>query len=169
MSVASRPSGTGRKRHEPYLPDDVRFNLHVDKSEEWGGCHIWTGATAGGGYGATSFEGWQQPAHRVSWKLFKGPIPKGLWVLHRCDVRACVNPEHLFLGTRQDNMDDMKAKERQSRKSSFGRRKLTIEDVRDIRRRLANFESQAWIANIYGVGQTAISFIKIGRTWKGIE
>lgn len=76
-------------------------------------CWLWSGATFPNGYGATS--GGEQLAHRASWRHYNGPIPKGMQVLHRCDVPACVNPEHLFLGTAADNHKDKVAKGRQAR------------------------------------------------------
>jgi hypothetical protein len=77
------------------------------------GCWLWTASLRPNGYGMFGIAaGSVQSAHRVAWELVNGPIPDGLHVLHRCDVRACVNPSHLFLGTRFDNMQDMIAKGR---------------------------------------------------------
>ena len=74
------------------------------------GCWLWTASTMSrGGYGKMTVEQGEQQctgAHRVSWMLHKGEIPKGMWVLHRCDVPACVNPDHLFLGDVVDNNRD---------------------------------------------------------------
>jgi len=72
------------------------------------GCHVWTAAHYSNGYGMFD----AQLAHRVAWKIHIGPVPGQLCVLHHCDVRNCVNPEHLFLGTKQDNTRDMVAKGR---------------------------------------------------------
>lgn len=86
------------------------------------GCWLWTGGKDPKGYGRTlRFH----LAHRVSWELFVGPIPKGLCVLHECDNPPCVRPDHLFLGTNLDNVKDMVAKGRQARGEANGRAKLT--------------------------------------------
>lgn len=77
------------------------------------GCWHYTGFINKGGYGTIGFRGNRCfLAHRVSWILHVGEIPQGLFVLHKCDNRKCVNPDHLFLGTIQDNVDDMYAKGR---------------------------------------------------------
>ena len=76
------------------------------------GCWLWTQALKGDGYGHKHYEGKYQSAHRISWKLNRGPIPDGMFVLHHCDVMRCVNPDHLFLGTHEDNMRDAHEKGR---------------------------------------------------------
>lgn len=77
-----------------------------------GGCWIWEGNLDGVGYGMDKYEGRIQGTHRISWQLFRGPIPEGLCVLHHCDVRCCVNPNHLFVGTKKDNARDAERKGR---------------------------------------------------------
>lgn len=95
------------------LPFEERFDRWVDKS---GDCWQWTGSrTVSRGvpwYGKTKNRGRTLLAHRVAWEFANGPIPDGLDVLHRCDNPICVNPDHLFLGTHTDNMQDRLAKGR---------------------------------------------------------
>lgn len=82
------------------------------------GCWVWQGSKNRDGYGLFMRDGRRRPgrrcerASRVSWELHRGPIPRGLWVLHKCDNPSCVNPDHLFLGTVQDNVADMMRKGR---------------------------------------------------------
>lgn len=76
------------------------------------GCWIWTAALTEKGYGVFCINGRTDKAHRIAYRLMRGEIPKGKWVLHRCDVPACVNPKHLFIGTSDDNITDMHLKGR---------------------------------------------------------
>lgn len=92
------------------IPLEERFWDKVDKCDD--GCWNWLGSLAGGGYGGIGVNGKMMYAHRISWEISFGKIPNGLWVLHRCDNKRCIRPDHLFLGTHQDNMDDMKSKGR---------------------------------------------------------
>ena len=76
------------------------------------GCWLWEGTYLDKGYGCFSINNKSKRAHRVSWELYRGGIPKGLHVLHHCDTPECVNPNHLFLGTNQDNVNDATKKRR---------------------------------------------------------
>ena len=100
------------RRSRPLRSFEALFWGHMEKTAA---CWFWTGATVKDGYGTIRVGGRQaiaRGAHRVSWELHNGPIPSGQLVLHTCDTPACVNPNHLFLGTHQDNADDKIAKGR---------------------------------------------------------
>jgi hypothetical protein len=103
-------------------------------------------------------------AHRLSWQLHRGEIPEGMWVLHKCDVTGCVNPDHLFIGMPADNSADMVRKERQARGEDFDR-KLTEQDVREIR---ASTDTHEALAARYGVNQATIGEIRNRQIWKHV-
>jgi HNH endonuclease len=149
------------------MPSKVHFN------ESWmpepnSGCWLWTGYIDACGYGgAISYgSGLRMRAHCLSWTLHRGNVPKGLCVLHRCDTRSCVNPDHLFLGTRHDNAEDATRKHRHARGEKHGNRKLTNEIVRAIK---ISTETNAEIARELGVPQNQVSRIKRGIRWAHIE
>lgn len=109
--------------------------------------------------------------HRLSWILHHGPIPQDFCVLHKCDVRKCVNPDHLFLGTRVDNMSDMRLKMRAASGRSCGEchgmHKLTESEVIKIRQLLAaKCTTRTEIAVKYKVSRSTIAHIATGYTWK---
>ena len=101
--------GHNPKNPKIILPD--YFWQRVDQSDD---CWMWQGYKNNYGYGLIGTTGKKTQAHRYSYTLAYGPIPDGLWVLHHCDQPACVRPDHLFLGTTQDNTADMIAKKRAS-------------------------------------------------------
>ena len=134
------------------------------------GCWLWTARCNPNGYGYLKVPpGRVKQAHRISFELYRGPIPNGLSVLHKCDVRSCVNPDHLFLGTQKDNIQDMDKKGRGCRPVLAGERnpgaKLTFKMVNEIRALLSAGRRRHEIASYYGVSSGAISHIKCGRTW----
>ena len=84
------------------------------------GCILWTGSRTTNGYGGLNYRGRHLQAHRASWLAHRGPIPAGLLVCHRCDVRPCINPDHFFLGTQKQNMADKVAKQGHERRTEDG-------------------------------------------------
>ena len=109
-------------------------------------------------------------SHRASWEIFNGNIPKGKWVLHRCDIRECVNPNHLFLGNRQDNMDDMVKKGRQSYGEHRHNAKLSNNKAAEIRERYAlGGVTQATLAKDFNVSESLIYRVINGQAWRVID
>lgn len=182
------------------LTDEARFLTHVEKTE--GECWLWQAGKDAGGYGLFSLGSRKTKrvavkAHRFSYEMHIGPIPPGegyhgTCVLHKCDVRNCVNPAHLFLGTHQDNMDDMRTKGRGVfdaprkvytgdehwtrqpgadllRGEAHGRAKLTEAKVADIREAHAEGMSISLLARIYKVSRPCIKCVLNGRTWGHVQ
>jgi hypothetical protein len=118
-------------------------------------CIEWQGRRNRQGYGINKKH---VLAHRAAWQEAKGPIPEGLCVLHRCDNPACVNVEHLFIGTRADNAADRSAKGRSSRHKA----KLTLQQVSEIRK---SFGTQRQVAERFGISQTQVFRIKRALQW----
>lgn len=131
------------------------------------GCWMWQAATFGdNGYGCINVAGKTTAAHRLAWTFRNGAIPEGLFVLHRCDTPRCVNPDHMFLGTIQDNVRDMHAKGR--RVNPRGERchaaKLSDATVAQMLTRVRSGElSQGRAAKIYGCSQQHISKLVRGE------
>jgi hypothetical protein len=147
---------------------DEMFLSHVVRGE---GCWEWIGNRNSSGYGITRG---RIRAHRMSYELFCSPIPVGALVLHRCDNPPCVRPDHLFLGTQQDNMSDMIAKRRHwvwrrpgniPRGESHHNSTLRVEQMRAIRfLRLAGASSRQ-VARAFAMSKTNVLDICSGRSW----
>lgn len=133
------------------------------------GCWLWVAAITASGYGNFKIDGGFKGAHRVSYELYKGTIPDGLQVLHRCDNRCCVNPDHLFVGTQSDNMYDKVAKGRDNHADFSGeknpRAKVTKEQVDEIRALFKHGIRKIDLSRRYGVTATAINSIITGKNW----
>lgn len=156
-----------------------RFFSKIDKTAK---CWLWTSCIDPKGYGQFTVANHTRRAHRISWELHYGAIPPSYCILHACDVRHCVNPAHLFLGTPRDNMQDCKAKgrlatgdrhgfklhpERLARGESNGAAKLTMRKVQEIRRLYAiGSYTKKKLGERFGVCGTTISHIIWFVTWR---
>ena len=157
-----------------------KFAERYTANEE--GCWIWTGMSVWYGYGVLEFShGNRVRAHRLSYILKHGPIPDGLCVCHKCDTPACVNPEHLFLGTHSDNMRDMTQKgrngahrmpERVMRGTGHPRSVLSDEDIKAIRsaykRPAYNKSNSKELAAQYGINLATVNKIVANKCWRHI-
>lgn len=125
------------------------------------GCWKWNGPLLDG-RGKLMYEGKAIQAHRASWLLHRGEIPKNMYVCHTCDNKICTNPDHLFLGTPSDNTIDM------VKKGRFHRAKLNCEKVKEIKKMLANDIKSSEIAKLFKVKPMLISDIKLNKTWRHV-
>jgi len=142
--------------------NEQSFWEKVDKNGP-NGCWIWTAGLFSDGYGCF----WGKRTHRFSWVLKNGPIPNELFVCHHCDVRTCVNPDHLFLGTNKDNIHDSMKKGRFYRAygEGHGRSSFTEQPVRDV---FLSNKSVKELADLYGVTSAAIRHIKNRVNWTSV-
>lgn len=146
------------------------FWSKVNKTDS---CWLWTGGRTTAGYGLISSKGKRAYVHRYSWELFR-PIPSGMLICHKCDVRHCVKPTHLFAGTQKDNMDDMKRKGRDDKRAHKGEKqwghKLTDGKVRLIR---AMFNTgrfnHATLGRLFHVDASQSSRVCNRKTWKHVS
>lgn len=175
-------SHIGRKPRPLARTVEERFWIKVDKS---GDCWLWTSATDSGGYPIFSLPGHRSiRVHRYMWEMHNGAIPENMFICHTCDVRNCIRIDHLFVGSHDENMQDMVNKDRQVKGDRQWQRahpemvkhgeqrsnaKLTDQDVRDIRNRVANGERKKALAAEYNVSSGAISHIIYKRSWTHVE
>ncbi len=150
-----------------------RFWKYVRKTS---GCWLWTGTVRSDGYGVLGRgkrgEGLIR-AHRFSWELVHGPVPKGMFVLHRCDNPPCVRPSHLFLGTNQDNVNDMRSKGRGADPprmlgTSNVNAKLSPNKVREMRRLRESGATGTEIAKQFSVYFGTVYKILRGELWSHV-
>ena len=142
---------------------ETRLLAKLDRSN---GCWLWKGSLFKTGYGQIAIEkGRPGYTHRVSYELFCGYIPAHLYVLHRCDVRNCCNPEHLFLGTQKENVHDMIAKGKQPIGEKHVGHKLTDKQIQEI---ISSPLSSLKLSSEYGVSSSLIRRIRRGERWRHI-
>lgn len=151
-----------------FPPRKTVLEMLMDKRRISGGCWLWMGGLNKGGYGQFYIYPCRTPkgVHRVAYEEFVGPIPDGLFVLHKCDVRNCFNPKHLFLGTSLDNMQDCSRKDRIAFGDRHCKAVLNEQAVVQIRALLAEGLSQSKIAKRFGCSQGNIYMVAHGKTWR---
>lgn len=151
-----------------------RVLSRIEKIPE-SGCWIFMGALHDSGYGICGIEGTKvDRVHRITYRHFIGEIPKGLFVLHRCDVRACCNPHHLFIGTNQDNVNDMIAKGRNSKPprnlhdigSNRYNAKMDESKVLEARKMYDSGVIAYKLSKIFGVSAATMNKICKRQTWR---
>ncbi len=162
------------------MTDEERFLTRVVKSD---GCWTWTGRRINGRYGCWTWTGRRINgrygnftvgndnilAHRWAYRQWVGPLVAGLFVCHHCDNPPCVRPDHLYQGSRADNVRDALARGRQVHGERNGTAKLTVEQVRLIRSLPGGGQwSNARLGQRFGVSPSRISDIRSGKTWKRV-
>lgn len=161
-----------KKGEDPNNPEHLAARLANgtainDKTDCW----EWQRAKNNKGYGTLTINKRQVYCHRLAYRLCVGDIPKGLFVLHKCDNPSCINPEHLDVGNQSRNMKDCYARGRSRLKASplcgeqNGNAKLHLAQVAEIRQRLLSGEKQRVLAKEFGVSQQLISQINRGVQW----
>jgi len=149
------------------LPID-RFLSKVEKTEN---CWIWVGGKHRFGYGIFHFDGKCSTAHKFSYIYFNGEVENNLFVCHKCDNPTCVNPNHLFLGTIQENNADCKNKNRHIKGSKSGMSKLNEFQVKQIKNELKNYYKgiQKDLSLKYNISQSQISAIYRNKEWQHVK
>lgn len=148
----------------------MRFDEKVERSEN--GCLLWTGHRLANGYGLFHVKRRQTYVHRWAYEQAYGAIPPGLFVCHHCDVRNCVEPSHLFVGTQTDNMRDCAAKGRhnttiEARMEDHPQAKITEAIAVEIRALCGFGFRQCDIAKEFNVSKTLVNRVVLNRTWVG--
>ena len=153
-----------------YLMVELSLRERFDLSyipEPNSGCWLWDGKYARERHSDRPMirvgGGRRRKAARVAYELFIGPIPAGLYICHKCDVPACVNPQHLYAGTPKQNQQDCIDRDRRKLGELRSHSKLTNAQARSL---LTDPRSSAALARLYGVSETCVSLIRRGRTWQ---
>lgn len=152
----------------------VRFWSQVNKSGE-NGCWLWEGNKNGTTsiYGTCQYQGKNKKAHRISWELTNNQkIPPGMVACHKCDNKLCVNPEHIFIGTQKDNMQDCKKKGRMRTGISMGEdagmNKFSESSVRKAVELCKSGQNYAEVSKVTGISRTTLGAIMQGRVWRQV-
>ena len=155
-------------KHKHFNLDNARKRFLDKTTQGNNGCIVWVGSIGSHKrYGTCGLAGRHWLAHRAAWFLFRGEDPGKRVVCHSCDNGLCVNPDHLFLGSQNDNILDMEQKGRSNhpKGAAHGRAVLTWEQVNEIRERHASGQSARSMAKIYGVSKSSVLRIVNNKGW----
>lgn len=152
---------------QPNTPEGVYAKYVVEGEPD--ACWIWKGRIGDKGYGTVDVRGQCLRAHRLSWSIHRGAIPDGQVVRHSCDFRACVNPSHLLLGSQLDNIEDRQERGRQARGEQTGSAKLSVENVREIRRLHADGLGQREVARKMALPYSCVHGVISGKWWAHVD
>lgn len=143
------------------------FQSRAKLANDASGCLLFGKSVTTSGYGQMKIDGKMLRAHRIAWEIIHGPIPSKLQVLHKCDVRLCCNPDHLYLGSNSDNVRDRVSRCRNGvmRGERGPGAKLTRDQAMRI---IKDSRPQSEIADEYGIGQQQVSNVKRGICWKNL-
>lgn len=157
--------GTLTQKHIDKFWSKINKNGTVPAhAPELGACWEWQGGGNGHGYGQMRVNYSQVGTHKIAWELANGQIPAKLYVLHKCDNRACCNPGHLFLGTAKDNTIDMIQRGRKRARLGAPHHHVTNDEVLTIKSRYADGATKAALAREFNVSHNTVSNIVNGRT-----
>lgn len=165
-ACANRRFSTNEQRFWSRVNKDGPLHPH---HPDLGPCWLWTGMPTTAGYGEIGVDGVLWMAHRYAYKLVHGRLYRALFACHSCDVPACVNPAHIFLGKQQDNMADCARKGRIARGERSAKAKLTAEQVRSLRHaRCVDGMPYTCLAAQYGVTKATVRNAALGISWKQV-
>ena len=150
--------------------DNITKKRFLSKINKTSSCWLWLACKHNFGYGCFKFNKKQITAHRFSWMLYKGEIPKGLYILHKCDIPECCNPKHLFLGTQKDNLIDCSKKNRTAIGEKNGNSRLKTKKIINIRLEYSKGNiTHRKLGKQFNVDKSVISDILNRKTWKHVH
>ena len=149
----------------PRLSPLERFLNKVQKSDDPDGCWIWTASTFQNGYGSFRYGPHKVKAHRFAYETFIGAIPDDMFVCHRCDTPACVNPAHLFIGTPKDNSGDCVNKGRMTHGANCHTARLTDQQVIEMRQLFRSGWTRDRLTERFNISRQSISRVLRRASW----
>jgi hypothetical protein len=152
-------------KNKSKIIERIKNNININNKT---GCWEWKLRRDKDGYASINLGGNRERCSRISYQIYKGQIPNKMLVCHTCDNPPCVNPDHLFIGTHKDNMDDMVSKGKNKKGTNNGRHKLNNNMIKEIKK-LYPIKSMPTLAKMYNVSVVNISSIIRGKIWKHVS